>query len=104
MTDEELIEAVAKAVYLAQTPAGADWNAVHLYYQETVWRPIARAVIPVAQAPLLARIADLERLVVRAQDMLPDCYKHWHLAALRATEPAQGGDADRDAWEKYGIM
>ena len=26
------------------------------------------------------------------------------LTALRATEPAQGGDADRDAWEKYGIM
>ena len=26
------------------------------------------------------------------------------IAALRATEPAQGGDADRDAWEKYGIM
>ncbi len=49
MTDEELIETVAEAI------------AEQMCADDNSNEDIARAAIPVAQAPLLARIAELEK-------------------------------------------
>lgn len=86
MTDEELIEAVAvevschlwATIAVGNSDDVSDFPEMPAYVQET-YRKAARAVIPVAQAPLLARIAELEKALTICRDKFLE-YATLHLA------------------------
>lgn len=42
---EDVVEAVARAIYLTSTPPGARWEAVEEDHREGVWRRRARAAL-----------------------------------------------------------